>query len=285
MDRLIIAKNWANYKPSEIVEMFTEKYSNVASRSSLLSVFKSNLKKSSNPPPKEYLDSLTLGPSVYNKLNKNYAKKLHTEGYNVKYFADINESVVTAIKSLDSERVCDLWPAAALLSGFRPIEILTAEFTLPIYNSDTLHREYYINAANLAKKRGMESDVVRLHPLLCPAGVWLNIVEKIRKELPLGDSNIKTMQKHGYKILKWNRALFPHIPKVTNTLLRRIYASLAYYTYRGDFQGNVDRLTYVSDVLGHSSISSSVVYNLVEFDKTNLVNVFEYFHFLKENKK
>ena len=277
MSRTNLLNNWRKFSANEIVNKFTKMYPNEGSRSSLLSLFKSELRSSDDPPPKKYIDSLMLDPSIYDKINKSYAEKKHTEGYNVKYIANIHDSVYAAFRAIKSNQVPELWPAVVLCSGFRPIEILTADFSRRTYDPTTPHNDFYINVSNLAKKRGSEPDIVRAHPLLCPADLWLRAVDLIRAELPLGQNNVKTRQKHGYKFIKWDRRLFPLIPQVTNSLLRRIYASYAYYVYRGDFRGNVDRLTFIKDVLGHSSISSSAVYNLVEFDTTQIIDVFTYF--------
>ena len=126
----------------------------------------------------------------------------------------------------------------------------------------------------MAKKRKLHVDIEQTHPLLCKSHDWLTAVQKIRYKLNLKGTNVALRQKYGYKFLKWVRNEFPHIDNVTNTLLRRIYGVYAYETFKYDYGENVDRLTFMQLVLNHENIGSSAIYNLIDFDKKKIIDIF-----------
>jgi hypothetical protein len=274
MDRNFILNNWEQYTPHQIVNLFTESYPNKGSRSSLLSSFKSSLKKLNSPPSNEYLSSLALGKNVYEEINTSYSMKKQEEGFNIKIIPNVGRAVLQAINNINSNDINELWPSVILCSGFRPIEVLTSTFK-PFNLGSIPHKDFYILVSGLAKKRGTEEGLLRQHPLLCPGDKWLKAVERIKGALPIQETNAKTLQKYGRLFLKWTKEAYPYVPKITNTLNRKLYSMYAYYSYRNDYPGIVDRLTFINYILGHNSMSSSSVYNLVDFDINEIINIFE----------
>lgn len=272
MKKSTLLKNWRNHSPSEIVGMFTDHYSNYRSRASSLSVFKTQLRKSSDPPTEEYLSQLMLSKKVYDRINTEYLEKKQKEGLNVRYVHGVNEALEHCLNLIHSKDIDKLWPAVIFCSGFRPIEILTANFRCLVGPMN--HSDYYITVSGLAKKRKMQLDIEKTHPLLCKSDLWLDAVDIIRGQLNLRGSNIDIMQRYGHKFLKWLRTELYFIDNVTNTLLRRLYGVYAYECFKYDYGENVDRLTFMQLALNHETIGNSAVYNLIDFDKKKIIDIF-----------
>jgi integrase len=260
-------------RPEEVVAHFTARYPNPRTRSSSLSLFKRLLRDSPNPPPNSYLDKLLLPPEVYEKINHDYAKLKNMEGHHVPVVRGVNDAVEWAINNIDSNKPHELWPAVIITSGFRPSEILTSSF-IPYDGPRIIHDKFYISTYDLAKKRGASRTVIRAHPLLVRASKWLTAVDKLRSTLGTGDSRHTISNRYGSTWLRWIRKAFPQIRNVTHTLLRRIFATYAFYCYRDDYMGEVGRIAFIQDVLGHEGLGTSAIYSQIKLDQDHVIDIF-----------
>lgn len=264
---------WTDNTPENIISEFTSRYTNERSRASSLSLFKRKLRDSSNPPPDEYLDQIMLPTGLYQRINQDYATQKNIDGHDIPVVNNVNEAVEWAIDHIDSNKVSELWPAVILTSGFRPVEILSSSF-LPYEGHPIVHDDFYVMTYNLAKKRGDGKSEIRSHPLLVRSSDWLTAVDKIRSTLKIDGSRHNIGQRYGKTWLRWIRKAFPMIPDVTHILLRRIYASYAYLIYKGDYEGVIDKITFIKGVLGHNSLGTSAIYNQIELVLDDLVDIF-----------
>ena len=265
--------SWVENEPKNVVLEFTERYKNERSRASLLSLFKRQLRDSANPPPDDYLNELMLPTEIYQRINEDYKLQKNIDGHDVPVIENANEAIEWALDHIDSNKVSELWPAVILTSGFRPVEILSSSF-IPYEGEPIVHDDFYIMTYDLAKKRGDGKSVIRPHPLLIRASKWLTAVDKLRSILKIDGSRHDISQRYGRTWLRWLRKAYPMIPDVTHILLRRIYASYAYLCYKGDYNGSVDKITFIKDVLGHNSLGTSAIYNQIELVLDHLIDIF-----------
>jgi hypothetical protein len=263
-------KNWRNTTPEDIVKNFEEKYDNLGSRSSSLSLYKRKLMDSKDPPPKEYLDKLVLDESLYRLINRVYMENKQIEGFDMPV-VDANRIIILALKNIDTNEPYKIWSSIIALSGFRPVEILTANFS-PYDGEDILHDNYYIKVSNLAKKRGPNTTIL-YRPLLVKSHIWLNAVDKIRAILNISGTKYELTRRYGKTFLRWTTKAFG--PDITHVLLRRLYAYFAYLTYKKDYIGQVNHVSFIKEVLGHEFLSTSVIYSLINFSKSQIYNVFD----------
>lgn len=261
--------------PEEVVGYFTEKYPNIRTRSSSLSLFKRQLRDSANPPPDEYLDKLVLPPHIYEKINEDYATLKNIEGHDVPVISGVNCALEWCLEHMDSNDPSKLWPAVILTSGFRPSEILTSTF-IPYDGPKIIHDKFYISTYNLAKKRGSGRSIIRPHPLLVKASKWLTAVDKLRSIFGTNESRNTLSRRYGSTWIRWIRKAFKQIKNVTHTLLRRIFATYAFNCYRNDYVGEVGRVTFIQDVLGHEGMGTSAIYSQIKLDQDDVIDIFNY---------
>jgi len=265
--------NWKLVTPENTVSAFVDRYPNERSRASMLSLFKRKLRDSANPPPDEYLNELMLPTDLYQRINEDYKIQKNIDGHDVPVIENVNEAIEWALDHLDSNKASELWPAVILTSGFRPVEILSSSF-IPYDGPPIVHDDFYIMTYDLAKKRGDGGAVIRPHPLLVNAAKWLDAVDKLRSILNIDGSRHDISQRYGRTWLRWLRKAYPMIPDVNHILLRRIYASYAYLCYKGDYEGVIDKITFIKDVLGHNSLGTSAIYNQIELVLDDLIDIF-----------
>jgi hypothetical protein len=266
--------NYRNTTPKSVVLFYTNKYDNERTRASSLSRFKRELLDSDDPPPMEYMRRIMLPRSIYDRINKQYAIQKNIEGKNVPVIKNVNSNIEWAINHINSNKPEELWPSVIITSGFRPSEILTSSF-IPYDGPPIVHDDFYISTYDLAKKRTVGKAVIRPHPLLVRAHEWLNAVDKLRAVLDSSLTRTQLNRKYAGTWLRWIRKAFPNIPNVTHTILRRIYATYAYNVYKGDFVGEVDRIAFIQDVLGHDGLGTSAVYGQIKFTDKQFIDIFD----------
>jgi hypothetical protein len=161
-----IVDSWIAYTPQQIVKLIKKCYPNVATASSQLSNLKSVLVGLANPPPEDWLAQLRLSRKEYKELANAYREKRDKQGRNLQ-FHTVHDSDVLVQRSLEMMTSSDyrvLWPALVVCSGFRPVEVLTANIKETPNSSNHIHPGFWVCVSNWAKKK-RGSDFCRDHPL------------------------------------------------------------------------------------------------------------------------
>jgi hypothetical protein len=272
-----IVDSWIAYTPQQIVKLIKKCYPNVATASSQLSNLKSVLVGLANPPPEDWLAQLRLSRKEYKELANAYREKRDKQGRNLQ-FHTVHDSDVLVQRSLEMMTSSDyrvLWPALVVCSGFRPVEVLTANIKETPSSSNHIHPGFWICVSNWAKKK-RGSDFCRDHPLLCPSWLFtrgIGIVRKYFCKVPLTKRQLS--QRYSKYQLQLLQKAFPNMVNPTHVLFRRFYAAYSYKHYKEDFQGIIGKNNYITHVLGHTSTEPSLSYINVHLRGAGKINIFQ----------
>jgi hypothetical protein len=287
-----IVLNWAAHRPAAIVKLIKRLYPNLGTRSVQLSNLKSLLAQQKPKPPQEFLDKLKLTKAEYKSIRDAYRKKRDKESFNMIVIQDGALLVKTALELIVSSDFRQLWAAAILVSGLRPIEILTVKVRLTPQNTSHQKPEYWVCVSGWAKKshskNAVKRDFCRDHPLLCPSWLFCRALKIIRAHFCK-----ERLTKRGYHN-RYNRYWlqllqkgYPQLIKPTHVLMRRAYAKISYLYFENDFPNAVNETSFISFVLGHTSMEPALSYSNLRISNLNpkKFNIFDIGHKLKVSRE
>jgi hypothetical protein len=228
-------------------------------------------------PPAEFLSALKLNRKEYKSLHDAYREKRDEEGKNLRTIHDSDKLVQAALEMITSDNFRVLWPAAVILSGLRPVEILTVKIK---ETPDTKHinSAWWVCISNWAKKGDPAAgrDFCVDHPLLCPAYLWIRAVRIIRKYFnkePL--TKREYSQRYSKYWLQLLRKGFPNLVKPTHVLFRRFYAKYSYLYFKHDFENVIGENSFISHVLGHTSTEPALSYTNLDIRAAGKIKLFD----------
>jgi len=198
------------------------------------------------------LELLHLNPKDDKKLKNNYKKKVKQKNMKQKIFSksllyDMLDNYIGSTKKYEV--------AAALLlsSGCRPIELF--------YKSDVKAVDgSTLKVCNLAKQRDNQSKSVN-RPCLLDTEIFLEKLKYIREVFPKPISKDNVLNSHITQGI--TRALKKRLgnKNISCYILRSLYGVLAHDNLPDSTTVNLN--TYISSILGHSSLSTSFSYSSV----------------------
>lgn len=256
-----ILDNWRGMSPEQVVAEVRNMYSNTATASSQLSLIKTALKKSKNPPPDEYLRKLRLEREEYQGLQKAYVEKRDKRGANLRTIYNADDLVRGAIERMTSSDHRLLWSSCICCSGLRPVELLTADFQLSPKGRH-MQAGFWICVSNWAKKGGdKKKNFCRDHPLLCPSWLFIRAINIIRAYFCKEKlTKRQYSQRYSRYWLQLMAKGFPNLVQPTHVLFRRFYAKYSYIYFKDDFQNTIGENVYITHVLGHTSSEPALTY-------------------------
>ena len=231
-------------------------YPNTGTCSSQLSVLKKTLSELTPPPNEEYLSQLKLQKHEYEKLKKDYIQTRVKKGKDIQTVYDSDGIVMRALNLLQSTKHQELFPALIVLSGFRPIGLLTADISMA-QRDKRPNGDFWITVSNWPKK-GPDSagrQFTRDKPVLCPSWLFLRGV-KIVRDYYLNNERALTKrelsQRYGKSLIDNLRKVYPQLFKPTFTFFRRFYCRYAYHYFAHDgFPTVPSENSFYTYVLGH----------------------------------
>jgi hypothetical protein len=120
----ILEGGWRNYKPSQIVTLFRQHYSNLSTLSVMLSRFKNELSRIDPAPPPAFLEKIKLQKKEYAEIRKKQTTVRSKGALNVQVISNADDIVLQALQYLVSNRAELNYAALLILTGLRPIEIM-----------------------------------------------------------------------------------------------------------------------------------------------------------------
>jgi hypothetical protein len=275
-----IVAQWESYTAPQVVKIMRQLYPNVATASSQLSNIKSQLAALASPPPSEYLDALKLSKAEYKVLRDEYREKRDKEGFDLTVVHDADRLVTQALEMMTSSDHRILWPAAVLCSGLRPVELLTTKIK-PNPETKHPHDPWWVCISSWAKKGdnvkdASKRDFCRDHPLLCPSWLWVRAIDIIR--LHYNKKKLTKRELHQSFAKHWLQLLskgFPQLVKPTHVLMRRLYAKYSFIYFQDDFPNVVGENSYISWVLGHTSVEPALSYTNLQIKNAGKIKLFE----------
>jgi hypothetical protein len=275
-----IISNWQSYSAKEVVKLLRQLYyNNTGTLSSQLSQLKSTLTSLPSPPPVEYLEALKLTRTEYRKLRDNYREKRDKEGFDLVVVHDADSLVSQALEMMTSSDFRVLWPAAVLCCGLRPVELLTCIFRRP-QTKHGAHDGWWICCSKWAKKGKNVKDIAqrdfcRDHPLLCPSWLFLRAIGIIREHFNKDKLDKRQIhQRYSKYMMTLLYKGFPQLVRPTHVLLRRTYAKYSYLYFQADFPNVIAENTYVTWVLGHTSVTSALSYTNLHLRNAGKLKLF-----------
>jgi hypothetical protein len=161
---------------------------------------------------------------------------------------------------IDDFRV--LWPAAICLSGFRPQYLLHTHVKL---TPQRTHQkpEFWVCVSNISKTPGDLKTKCYDKPLLCPSWLFIRALKIIRT--------------HFCKEKLTKRQYHDRYNKYWLQLLRKGFGNLilspTHVTLRR-FPGEINEMTYISDVLSHTSMEPALRYSNIRLQKSGKLDLF-----------
>lgn len=234
-----------------IVQYATKQYSNLGTRSSSLSKLKKAIIQAHHnegPVPDE-VKAIKLSQKQYDTLFAATQKRLEIKSDECIDIPNADEFIDKVLSGLLGNTVAELFPAVALACGRRTKEILETGLLTPVKSN--------MYAALFTGQCKVREDPEPFEiPLLAPLPLVNNALVNLRaitNDKPQSASQLG----NAVKIATGRDDLTPH-------LLRAIYAMILWKDYQDKGKGKKSMNRFISQVLGHSSMSTSVHYTRVK---------------------
>ena len=267
MDHFV--KNWTDYRPEQLVQLFRERFKNKSSLSTEISRLKTLLKRSEHPPCEEYLAELKLERKEYSELNKIADKKRQKAAMDVTVIDNAPDIVKRALSFLKSGIPELTFIALLVLTGCRPVELLrVAEFENPTGKHGKRHKYFAAQTAFAKRRHDAES---RDRPFLAPfkdVKAGLDLVRKTFSCEGLNNTGINNRWCAFFNNVLRNQ--FPEL--ITQRMCRRFFALYSYESfgkmkYNGKDETHGSLIAYSSHVLGHDSgLGSGICYQSLKIN-------------------
>ena len=259
-----IVTNWRSMTSEQIVNIMRKLYQNIGTLSSQLSNLKQLLSSLPDKPSEEYMSAIKLTRKEYQELNRSYKEKRDKEGFNLQVVPNADGLVTHALQLMTSNHIPDLWGAAILCSGLRPVELMTIVIATP-ENKHGAHDGWWVCLSGWAKKGQAKSAAKRSfcrdHPLLCPSWLFVKAVKKLRTQFMKDKLNKRQLhQRYAKTWLSHLKKAFPQLVEPTHVLLRRFYAKYSFLYFKDDFPNVIGENSYIMWSLGHTSQDAGLSY-------------------------
>ena len=183
----ILNGGWRSYKPSQIVALFRQHYSNLSTLSVMLSRFKNELSRIDPAPPPAFLEKIKLQKKEYAEIRKKQTTVRSKGALNVQVISNADDIVLQALQYLVSNRAELNYSALLILTGLRPIEIMkVAQFKTKLNNKQGDKSGFYACQTRFAKRGNMkvEFNECRDRCFLTPYYLIGIVLKRIRSKWP-----------------------------------------------------------------------------------------------------
>jgi hypothetical protein len=221
------------------------------------------------------LTKIRLSKKEYGELKKRNNDARVKDGLSVINIGNADLVVKQAMQYIVSSDPNRLWPALAILTGLRPVEIFrTAKFTTTLNNKQS-HPGFWACQTRFAKRGTMKVEDMgcRDRPFLVPYFLIERAMRICRKRWPYivtqKDGTVKALDNRKLSAKyssNWATLLqkaFQMIPGITPKLCRRFFAVYSYEYFgksvfiSGETQSSLNM--YASWVLGHVTLGDQVI--------------------------
>lgn len=229
-----------------IVQYATNHYKNLSTRSASLSKLKKVIIQTHHNEgsvPKE-VKAIKLSRKEYDKLFEKTKANLEAKSDECIEIENADEFMNCVLGGLLGNTVAELFPAVALATGRRTIEIMETGLLTPVKGEP-----YHATFSGQAKTKGDPEPYTI--PLLAPLPLINNAINNLWA-ITNGNQSASQLSA-AVKKATGMEELTPHD-------LRRIYAMIMWKGYEGKASMN----RHLSKLLGHSSMSTSVHYSRVK---------------------
>ena len=234
----------------QIIDFVTTKYANISSRATTLS----NIKKTiltKYPDASKAIKHMVLPGGDYKKLTTKLDKSLQSKVKNCLDIKEGDEFVNNILQGLISTKPADLFTALCLATGRRTTEVLQTGSIKPLKNNP-----YQAQFTGQLKKKDNEPTTYTI-PLLAPYRLVIKSWDRLRDIITEHPQYTHTATLNRYvKRVVGRDDITPHT-------LRSIYAVACYIKYAPEKQ-TIN--SYISEILGHEGMNSSVHYNCVNIE-------------------
>lgn len=273
-----LLNSWQDYTADDICNIFIELYPKPSTRSNMISLFKTSLKKQDPRPDDEYLAKLKLTSEEYKVLEDAYKDKRDKKAMNVRVLENADEIAYYAQQLMTSNDHRKLWPGLVATSGLRPVDIINVTVDKP--RKKHLNPDFWISMGNVAKKKGDNVEVFE-HPLLVPRKLWLRGLSIVRDYFENTDNltNEQYKQRFIRTQASFTTKAFQHLipAPINHVLFRRFFAKYSYHYFKDDFlPKHITMHGWVSFALMHDSAEQALSYANLEVANAGELDLFKH---------
>jgi hypothetical protein len=264
----ILNGGWRSYKPSQIVTLFRQHYSNLSTLSVMLSRFKNELSRIDPAPPPAFLEKIKLQKKEYAEIRKQQTTVRSKGALNVQVISNADDIVLQALQYLVSNRAELNYAALLILTGLRPIEIMkVAQFKTKLNNKQGDKTGWYSCQTRFAKRGNMkvEFNECRDRCFLAPYYLIEIALKRVRSKWPCKHlTNLQVNRKYQTQLGRIVTKAFPQWPGITARLCRRFFGvySYTFFGRSGFFHEGSSQASLAGHVhwhLGHAVLGDEVI--------------------------
>jgi hypothetical protein len=264
----ILNGGWRSYKPSQIVTLFRQHYSNLSTLSVMLSRFKNELSRIDPAPPPAFLEKIKLQKKEYAEIRKQQTTVRSKGALNVQVISNADDIVLQALQYLVSNRAELNYAGLLILTGLRPIEIMkVAQFKTKLNNQQGNKTGWYSCQTRFAKRGNMkvEFNECRDRCFLAPYYLIEIALKRVRSKWPCKHlTNLQVNRKYQTQLGRIVTKAFPQWPGITARLCRRFFGvySYTFFGRSGFFHEGSSQASLAGHVhwhLGHAVLGDEVI--------------------------
>jgi hypothetical protein len=264
----ILEGGWRNYKPSQIVTLFRQHYSNLSTLSVMLSRFKNELSRIDPAPPPAFLEKIKLQKKEYAEIRKKQTTVRSKGALNVQVISNADDIVLQALQYLVLNRAELNYAALLILTGLRPIEIMKiAQFKTKLNNQQGNKTGWYACQTRFAKRENMkvQYNECRDRCFLAPYYLIEIALKRVRSKWPCKHlTNLQVNRKYQTQLGRIVTKSYPQWPGITARLCRRFFGvySYTYFGRSGFFHEGSSQASLAGHVhwhLGHAVLGDEVI--------------------------
>ena len=237
----ILNGGWRSYKPSQIVALFRQHYSNLSTLSVMLSRFKNELSRIDPAPPPAFLEKIKLQKKEYAEIRKKQTTVRSKGALNVQVISNADDIVLQALQYLVSNRAELNYAGLLILTGLRPIEIMKVAQFKTKFNE------------------------CRDRCFLAPYYLIEIALKRVRSKWPCKHlTNLQVNRKYQTQLGRIVTKAFPQWPGITARLCRRFFGvySYTFFGRSGFFHEGSSQASLAGHVhwhLGHAVLGDEVI--------------------------